>query len=130
MHRVAIPLAKLGSTYKGGAFSGPSAVHPGSLAISLRWIDQIPRVRGERRAMPLLTSTTVGQGSDKSAEKGYGETWVMTGMNHGKRGARSHSADLTPEQERSSRAQSDINPTRVALMGSISIGNTSATMHK
>ena len=46
------------------------------------WIDQILRVRGERRAMPLLSSTTAGQGSDKSAEKGYEEMWATTGMNH------------------------------------------------
>jgi len=87
-------MAKPGSTYKGGAFSGPSAVHQGSRARSLRRIDQIPRVGGERRAMPLLTSTTVGQGSDKSAEKGCGETWVVTGANHGERETQSHSADL------------------------------------
>jgi len=73
-------MAKLDPTYKGGALSGPSAVHQGSRARSLRRIDQIPRVRGKRRSRPLLTSTTVGQGSDKSAEKGYGETWVTTGV--------------------------------------------------
>ena len=78
-----MPMAKSGSTYKGGAFRGPGAVHQGSRARSLRRIDQIPRVGGERRVMPLLTSTTAGQGSDKSAEKGYGETWVTTGVNHG-----------------------------------------------
>ena len=76
-------MAKPGSTYKGGAFSGPGAVHQGSHAKSLWWIDQIPRVRGERRAMPLLTSTTAGQGFDKSAEKGYEETWVITYVTHG-----------------------------------------------
>ena len=77
-------MAKPGSTYKGGAFSGPSVVHQGSRAGSLWRIDQILRVGGERRAMPLLTSTTAGQGSDKSAEKGYGEMWVTTGANHGR----------------------------------------------
>ena len=61
--------------------------------------------------MPLLTSMTVGQGSDKSAEKGYGETWVTTGVNHGERGARSHNVDLTLEQERVSRAQYDMRDT-------------------
>ena len=65
-------MAKPGSTYKGGVFSGLGTVHQGSHAGPLRRIDQIPRVRGERRAMPLLTSTTAGQGSDKSAEKGMG----------------------------------------------------------
>ena len=45
---------------------------------------KIPRVWGERCLRPLLTSTTAGQGSDKSIEKGYGETWVTTGMNHGR----------------------------------------------
>ena len=65
-------MAKSGYAYKGGALSGPGAVHQGSRAKSLWWIDQIPRVRGERRAMPLLTSTTAGQGSDKSAERGMG----------------------------------------------------------
>ena len=57
--------------------------------------------------MPLLTSTIAGQGSDKGAEKGYKETWVTTGVNHDERGARSHSVDLTLEQERVSRAQYD-----------------------
>ena len=61
--------------------------------------------------MPLLTSTTAGQGSDKSVEKGYGETWVTTGVKHDKRGARSHSADLTLEQERVIRAQYDTRDT-------------------
>ena len=75
-------MAKPGSTYKGGAFSGPSVVHQGSRVGSLRRIDQILRVEGERRAMPLLTSTTAGQGSDKSAERGYRETWVTTSANH------------------------------------------------
>ena len=45
---------------------------------------EFSRVRGERRAMPLLTSMTAGQGSNKSAEKGYGETWVTMGVNHGR----------------------------------------------
>ena len=75
------------------------------------WIDQISLVRGERRAMPLLTSTTVGQGSDKSTEKGYEETWVMIGVKHGERGARKHSVDLTLEQERVIRAQYDTRDT-------------------
>ena len=48
------------------------------------WIDQIPRLRGERRAVPLLSSTTAGQGSDKSVEKGYEEMWVTIGVNHGR----------------------------------------------
>ena len=61
--------------------------------------------------MPLLTSTTTGQGSDKSAEKGYEETWVTTGVKHGERGARSHSADLTLEQERVGHAQYDTRDT-------------------
>ena len=65
------------------------------------------RVQGERCPRPLLTSTTVGQGSDKSIEKGYGETWVTTGMNHGEHGARSHSAVITLEQGRVSHAQYD-----------------------
>ena len=82
MHRVVIPIAKSGSTYKGGAVSGPGMVHQGSCARSLRWIDQIPHVRGERCLRSLLTSTTVGQGSDKSIEKRYGETWVTIGVNH------------------------------------------------
>ena len=47
-------------------------------------IDQILRVRGERRVMPLLTGTTARQVSDKSVEKGYGETWVTTDANHGR----------------------------------------------
>ena len=54
-----------------------------------------------------MISTIVGQGSDKSAEKGYRETWVATGANHGERETRSHSADLTLEQERVNRAQYD-----------------------
>ena len=66
-------MAKPGSTYKGGVFSGLGTVHQGSHAGPLRRIDQIPRVRGERRAMPLLTSMTVGQGSDKSAERVWGD---------------------------------------------------------
>ena len=74
-------MAKPGSTYKGRAFSGPDAIHQGSCTGSLRLNrPKIPRVRGERRALPLLTSTTAGQGSDKSAENGYGETWVTTGV--------------------------------------------------
>ena len=80
-------MAKSGSAYKGEAASGPRAVHQVSCAGSLRRIDQIPHVRGERRAMPLLTGMTAGQGSNKSTEKGYGETWVTTDVKHGERGA-------------------------------------------
>ena len=47
-------------------------------------IDQILRIRGERRVMPLLTGTTARQVSDKSEEKGYGETWVTIGVYHGR----------------------------------------------
>ena len=47
-------------------------------------IDQISPVRGERRVVPLLSSTTVGQGSNKSAEKGYKETWVTIDVVHGR----------------------------------------------
>ena len=61
--------------------------------------------------MPLLTSTTAGQGSNKSVEKGYGETWVTTGVNQGELGARNHSADLTLGQERVIRAQYDTRDT-------------------
>ena len=82
MRWVVILRAKSGSTYKGGALSGLGAVHQGSCARSLWRIDQIPRVRDKRRPRPLLTSTTVGQGSDKSVEKGYGATLDMTGVNH------------------------------------------------
>ena len=67
--------------------------------ITMNESTKIPRVRDERRPRPLLTSTTAVQGSDKSTEKGYGETSITTGMNHDERGARSHSADLTLEQE-------------------------------
>ena len=111
MRRVVVPMAKPGSSYKGGAFSGPGVVHQGSRARSLRRIDQNPHVQGERRPRPLLTSMTAGQRSDKSAEKGYGETWVTTGVKHGERGARSHSADLALEQEQVSRAQYDTHDT-------------------
>ena len=105
-------MAKLGPAYKGRAVSGPGVVHQGSCVGSLRMNRPNPsRVRGERRAMPLLTSTTTGQGSDKSVEKGYGETWVTTGVNHGEHGARSHSADLTLEQGRVIRAQYDTRDT-------------------
>ena len=61
--------------------------------------------------MLLLISTTAGLGSDKSVEKGYGETWVTTDTNHGERETRSHSADLTLEQERVRRAQYDTRDT-------------------
>ena len=63
--------------------------------------------------MPLLTSMTAGQGSDKSVEKGYGETWVMTGVKHGERRALSHSVDLTLKQKQASRAQYDMHDTYV-----------------
>ena len=46
--------------------------------------NEFSRVRGERRAMPLLTSMTAGQGSDKSVEKRYGKTWVTADVNHGR----------------------------------------------
>ena len=97
-------MAKPGSTYKDGAFSGPGAVHQGSRVGSLRRINQIPRVQGERRAMPLLTSTTAGQGSAKSAEKGYGETWVTTGLNHGRTWSTKPQCRPNPEQGQDSRA--------------------------
>ena len=35
----------------------------------------------------------------------------MTGVNHGERGAQSHCAEITPEQERGSRAQYDTRDT-------------------
>ena len=57
-------------------------------------IDQILLVRGERRVVPLLSSTTVGQGSDKSAEKGYKEAWVTIDVAHGR--ARSTTAQCRP----------------------------------
>ena len=34
--------------------------------------------------MPLLSNTTAGQGSDKSAKKRYEETWVTTDVTHGR----------------------------------------------
>ena len=104
-------MSKPGSTYKGGAFSGPGAVHQGSRVRSLRRIDQIPWVRVERRAMPLLTSTTVGQRSDKSAERGMGRRGSRPAWTTGERETRSHSADLTLEQERVIRAQYDTRDT-------------------
>ena len=66
-------MANPGPAYKGRAVSGPGAVHQGACAGSLtNESTKFLRVRGERCPRPLLTSTTAGQGSDKSAEKGTG----------------------------------------------------------
>ena len=119
-------MANLGFTYKGGAFSGLGMVHQGSRVGSLRRIDQISRVQGERCPRPLLTSTTIGQGSDKSAEKRYEETWVTTGVNHGEHETRNHSSDLPLEQDETVVH----NTTRVTPMYGVPTSNTSATMHK
>ena len=81
---------------------------------------KIPCVRGERCLRPLLTSTSTEQGSDKSVEKGYGETWVTTGVNHDERGARSHSAVITPEQG----WLAVHNTTHVTPMDGVSASNT------
>ena len=73
VRRVVVPTAKPGPAYKGRAVSGPGAVHQGSCMGSLRTNRPNPLcVRGERCPRPLLTSTTAGQGFDKSAEKSTG----------------------------------------------------------
>ena len=61
--------------------------------------------------MPLLTSTTAWQGSDKSAERGTGRRGSRPARTTGERETRSHSADLTLEQERVIRAQYDVRDT-------------------
>ena len=61
--------------------------------------------------MPLLTSTTAGQGSDKSAERGMGRRGSRSAQTTGERETRSHSADLTLEQGRVIRAQYDTRDT-------------------
>ena len=83
VHRVVVPLARPGSAYNGRAVSGPGMDHQGSCAESLRMNRSIfSCVRGERRPRPLMTSMTAGQGSNKSAKKEYGETWVRADVNH------------------------------------------------
>ena len=64
--------------------------------------------------------------SDKSIEKGYGETWVTTGVNHDERETRSHSADLTLEQNE----PVVHNTTRMTPMDGVFASNMGTTIHK
>ena len=48
-----------------------------------------------------------GKGLTRVHKRGYGEMWVMTGVKHGERGARKHSAEITLEQGRVNRGQYD-----------------------
>ena len=57
---------------------------------------------------------------------GYEETWVTTGVNYGEHETRSHSSDLTLEQDESVVH----NTTRVTPMDGVSANNTGTTMHK
>ena len=61
--------------------------------------------------MPLLTSTTAGQGSDKSAERGTERRGSRPARTTGERETRSHSVDLTLGQERVRCAQYDMSDT-------------------
>ena len=65
-----VPLARPGSAYNGRAVSGPGVVHQGSCVELLQMNrPNFSHVRGERCLRLLLTSTTVGQGSDQSTDK-------------------------------------------------------------
>ena len=66
-------MARPGPTYNGRAVNGPGTVHQGS-CVGLQRMNRpnFLHVRGERCPRPLITSTTTGQGSNKSVEKSTG----------------------------------------------------------
>jgi len=64
-------------------------------------------VRGERCPRSLMTSMTIGQGSDKSAEKSMERRVSWQAWTTGERGARSHNSAVTSKQKQISRAQYD-----------------------